>query len=119
MEGTPQGDIFPAHVARLARFNSEQLRDIERALAELLAVDTTYVTPDGFSVTRESDETVGIHWRGTARLDIATFNRIVNEATAGDETATDRWRDHMPEPRGALARPRHFVRRKRRREEKN
>ena len=113
MDAPAEDGPAPA-VARLARFNADQLRAIERAIAEHLAVDTTHVTLDGFSVAPESSGSMGIQWRGAARIDIATFNRIVAEATADDDTADGRWRDHLPPPHGAPARPRQFVRRKRR-----
>jgi hypothetical protein len=116
MEGQPEGEDFPDGVARLARFNADQVRAIECALAEHLAVDATHVTADGFSLTPEPSGAFGVHWRGSARIDSATFHRIVQEATADDETAAQRWREHLPEPRGALARPRHFRRRRPRRD---
>ncbi len=112
----PDADPLPPTAAHLARFNADQLRDIERAIAEHLRVDTTQVADDGFSVTPGGDGAMLIHWRGSASIDTETFHRIVDTATADDESAAQRWRDHLPEPHGAQARPRHFVKRRRRRD---
>jgi hypothetical protein len=111
MEGQPDGDR--PTVARLARFNADQVRAIERALADHLAIDTTYLAPDGFSVTPDGDHGLSVHWRGSAGIAAATFNDIVARATAGDESGEHRWREHLPEPAGAQARPRRFKRRRR------
>jgi hypothetical protein len=116
MEQPPTSDGLEPDVTHLARFNADQLRSIERAIAEHLEVDTTHVTLDGFSVTRESDSAMGIQWRGAALIDMTTFHRIVREATADDESAEHRWRETLPQPNGPLARPRQYVRRKRRRD---
>jgi hypothetical protein len=111
MEADPDGDL--AAVERLARFDADQLRAIESAIAEHLDVDTTYLADDGFSVIPDGDRALKVIWRGSARIDSATFTGIIATATAGDESGAKRWRDRLPEPAGAPARPRRFRRRNR------
>ena len=111
MEGQP--DVDRPAVARLARFDADQLRAIERAIAEHLGVDATYLAADGFNVSPDGDRGMSIEWRGSARIDAETFNAIVAGATAGDDSGEQRWREHLPEPAGIRARPRKFKRRRR------
>jgi hypothetical protein len=111
MEGDPDVDV--SGVERLPRFDADQLRAIESALADHLALDTTYLAADGFSVVPDGDHGLKVLWRGSARIDSATFTAIVATATAGDESGAKRWREHLPEPAGAPARPRRFRRRRR------
>jgi hypothetical protein len=111
----PEADL-PATAAHLARFNADQLREIERAIAEHLRVDARQIADDGFSVTPDTGDAMRIHWRGSASIDTVTFHRIVSAATAHDESASQRWRDHLPEPNGPQSRPRRFAKRRRRRD---
>jgi len=111
MEGEPDADL--PGVERLPRFDADQLRAIESALADHLALDTTYLADDGFSVVPDGDHGLRVLWRGSARIDPATFTEIVATATAGDESGAKRWREHLPEPAGAPAGPRRFRRRRR------
>ena len=111
MEGDPADD--GPNVAWLPRFDADQLRAIESALAAHLALDTAFVDEDGFSVALDGDHGLRVLWRGSARIDPATFSAIVATATAGDQSGAKRWREHLLEPAGTPARPRRFRRRRR------
>jgi hypothetical protein len=102
---------------RLARFNADQLRQIERAIAEHLDVDTVHVDGDGFSVTPDAGSDgrfIVVHWRGSARLETTVFQAILAAATADDDSAAQRWQGRHPEPHGPVPRPRRFQPRRRR-----